>query len=102
MQALAAVWPHIGPVGRLVVPGLVGIAGFHRRNHVNKAGMLAASLDRLGDNVFLADVALGDVLDGDAGLHSLGVAHPGKRPRHHHSVIAGQNAGNPLVIAFRQ
>jgi hypothetical protein len=136
MQALAAVRPHIGAVGGLVVPGLVGIAGFHRRNDMHKAGTVAASGEDFRDNLFFADVAFGDVLDRDSGLHrhrrgarahriaqrrgklriienpnlvgvekprhSLGVAHPRKRPRHHHPIKTGQHRGNPLVVAFRQ
>jgi hypothetical protein len=34
--------------------------------------------------------------------HAGGVAHAGKSPGHHHPVITGQHAGNPLVIALRQ
>ena len=63
----------------LVVPGLVGVAGFHRRDDMHQAGMVAAHRKHLGDDVFLADVALGDVLDGHAsGTGQLGgaFAHP--------------------------
>jgi hypothetical protein len=35
---------------------------------MHQAGMLAARFKNLGDDRFLADVALGDVLDGEAGL----------------------------------
>src|SRR5438105_13923016 len=34
--------------------------------------------------------------------HSRGVAHRGKRPGHHHPVVTGQHAGNPIVIALRE
>src|SRR4051794_41858233 len=38
VQALAAVRPQVGLVRRLVVPGLIGIAGFHGRDDVNRPG----------------------------------------------------------------
>jgi putative membrane protein len=34
--------------------------------------------------------------------HSCGVAHRGKRPGHHHPVVTGQHAGDPIVIALRE
>ena len=68
VQALAAIGPHIGLVGGLVVPGLIGIAGFHRRNDMDEAGMIATACEHFGDHLFFADVALGDVLDRDPGL----------------------------------
>src|SRR5712672_2711984 len=34
--------------------------------------------------------------------HSRGVARRGKRPGHHHPVVTGQHAGDPIVIALRQ
>src|SRR6202023_1160978 len=34
--------------------------------------------------------------------HSRGVAHRGKRPGHHHPVVTGQHAGDPIVIALRE
>ena len=50
----------------LVVPRLVTVAGFHRRDDMHQAGMVAADGKHLGDDLLLADVALGNVLDGNA------------------------------------
>ena len=61
-----------------VVPGLVGVAGFHRRDDMDQAGMVAAYGKYLGDDVFLANVLLGNVFDGDAsrtGQFGSAVAH---------------------------
>ena len=68
VQALAAVRPQVGPVRLLVVPGSVGVAGLHRRDDMHQAGMIAALFQHLGDDCFLADVALGDMLDPDPGF----------------------------------
>src|ERR1700730_2797809 len=79
MQAFAGIRPQEGAMRLLVVPGLVGVAGFHRRDDMHQAGMGAAHRKHLGDDVLLADVALGDVLDGNAsGTGQLGgaFAHP--------------------------
>jgi hypothetical protein len=79
MQAFAGIRPQEGAMRLLVVPGLVGVAGFHRRDDMHQAGMIAAHRKHLGDDVLLADVALGDVLDGNAtGTGQLGgaFAHP--------------------------
>jgi hypothetical protein len=91
-------------------------------------------LQDFGDDRFLADVALADMLDRDpcfsgqrcrrlphpvaqrrgkvrivedadpVGVeeprHPLGVADGGQRPGHNNPVVAGQNAGNPVVVAF--
>ena len=99
-----------------------------------QAGVFATSFQHLRHDRFLADVALGDVLDRDPRLrcqrcrplahavaqrrgklrviedanpdrveklrHSRGVAHRGKRPGHHHPVVTGQHAGDPIVIAL--
>ena len=62
-----------------VVPGLVGVAGFHRRDDMDQAGMVTAHGKDLGDDVFLANVLLGNVFDGDAsrtGQFGSAVAHP--------------------------
>src|SRR5262250_1953225 len=67
VQASAAIRPQEGAVRLLVVPGLVAVAGFHRRDDMDEAGMLAADGEHFGDDIFLADVALGNVLDGNAG-----------------------------------
>jgi type II secretory pathway predicted ATPase ExeA len=92
--------------------------------------------EHLGDNVLLADVALGNVLDCHAGLgrqrhrtltnpvsqlhrelrivedadrvgmketrHPLRVANHRHRASDHHSIVAGQHAPDPLVVALRQ
>ena len=103
---------------------------------MHQAGVFATSFQHLRHDRFLADVALGDVLDRDPRLrcqrcrplahavaqrrgklrviedanpdrveklrHSRGVAHRGKRPGHHHPVVTGQHAGDPIVIALRE
>jgi len=66
MQAFAGIRPQEGAMRLLVVPGLVGVAGLHRRDDMHQAGVVAAHRKHLGYDVFLADVALGDVLDGHA------------------------------------
>src|ERR1700748_1647474 len=68
VQALAAGRAQIGLVRLLVMPWLVGVAGLHRRDDVNQAGMLAALLQHLGDNRLLADMALSDMLNRAPGL----------------------------------
>ncbi len=66
MQAFAAIRPQVGAMGLLVVPGLVAVTGFHRRDDMHQAGMVAAHGKHLGDDVLLADVVLGNVFDGNA------------------------------------
>jgi len=51
----------------LVVPGLIAVAGFHRRDDMHQAGMVAADGEHLGDDVLLAEMVLGNVFDGNAG-----------------------------------
>ena len=63
VQAFAAVRPDEGLVRPLVVPGLVGIAGFHRREDVHQPGVIAALLQHPRNNFLLADMGLADVLD---------------------------------------
>ncbi len=59
----------------LVMPGLVGVAGFHRRDDMHQAGTVAADDKHPGDDVLLADVVLGNVFDGNAsGTRQLGGA----------------------------
>src|SRR3954471_13360855 len=59
----------------LVMPGLVGAAGFHRRDDVHQAGTVTTDDKHLGDDVLLADVVLGNVFDGNAsGTRQLGGA----------------------------
>jgi len=66
MQAFAGVRPQEGAMGVLVVPRLVAVAGFHRRDNMDQAGMVAADRKHLGDDVLLANVVLGNVFDGNA------------------------------------
>ena len=66
VQALAAVRPDEGLVCLLVVPGLVGIAGFHGRDDVHQTGAVATLLEHARNNIFLTDMRLGDVLDGNS------------------------------------
>ena len=59
----------------LVMPGLVGVAGFHRRDDMHQAGTVATDDKHPGDDVLLADVVLGNVFDGNAsGTRQLGGA----------------------------
>ena len=67
MQALAAGRTHFVPVGLHVVPRLVGIAGFHGRDDMHQARVVTALFQNLGDDAFLADMALRDVFDRDPG-----------------------------------
>src|SRR5215469_9233243 len=67
MQTFAAVRSQEGAMGAFVVPRLVAVAGFHCRDDMHQAGMIAAVGKHLGDDVLLADMALGNVLDGYAG-----------------------------------
>ena len=48
--------------------GLVGIAGFHRRDDVHQTRVVATLAEHPRNNIFLADMRLGDVLDGNARL----------------------------------
>ena len=67
-------------MGAFVMPGLVAVASFHCRDDMNQTRMVAAAGDDSGDDVLLAGVALGKVLDGHTrGKGQLGgaVAHPG-------------------------
>src|SRR5579885_2474329 len=63
MQALARVGLEESLVARLIVPGLVALAGLHRRDHVHQAWMIPALLENLGHDILLADVVLADVFD---------------------------------------
>src|SRR5438132_13535889 len=67
-QHLLLKWKGVHETGStpLVVPGLVGVAGFHRRDNMHQAGVVATDGEHLGDDVFLADVVLGNVFDGNA------------------------------------
>ena len=67
MQAFAGRRPQEGAMGLLAVPGLVGRAGFHRRDDMHQTGMIAPPGQHFGNHVLLADVAIGNVLDGKAG-----------------------------------
>jgi hypothetical protein len=64
VQAFAGIRPQEGAMRLFVVPGLVGVAGFRRRDDMDQAGMVAAHGKYLGDDVFLANVLLGNVFDG--------------------------------------
>src|SRR5271165_3577982 len=66
VQAFACVRAQESLVRFLVVPRLVGAAGFHGRDDMSEARMIPALSDRLGDNVLLADMALRNMLDADA------------------------------------
>ena len=50
----------------LVVPGFVAVTGFHRRDDMDEAGIVATDGKYLGDDVLLPDMALGNMFDGDA------------------------------------
>jgi hypothetical protein len=62
--------------------GLVGVAGFHRRNDMHQAGTVATEDKHPGDDVLLADVLSGNVFDGNvSGTGQLGGAFPGSANR---------------------
>ena len=75
MQAFAGIRPQEGAMRVLVMPGLVGVAGFHRRDDMHQAGTVATDDKHPRDDVLLADVVLGNVFDGNAsGTRQLGGA----------------------------
>src|SRR5437588_8404627 len=53
MQAFASIRPQEGAMGVLVMPGLVGVAGFHRRDDMHQAGTVATDNKHPGDDVLL-------------------------------------------------
>src|SRR6202007_2614546 len=121
VQAFAGIRPKEGAMRLFVVPGLVGVAGFHRRDDMDQAGMVPAYGKYLGDDVFLANLLLGNVFYADAsrtGQFGSAVAHaitkrcgksrivedpdlPRRKKPHHTLRIAGpgQRAGDddPVV-----
>ena len=64
MQAFTGSRAQESAMGLLAVPGLVGGTGFHRRDDMHQAGMVAACGQHLGNHLLLADVAVGNVVDG--------------------------------------
>src|SRR5260221_14675684 len=67
--------PQEGAMRVLVMPGLVGVAGFHRRDDMHQGRTVATDDKHPGDDVLLADVVLGNVFDGNAsGTRQLGGA----------------------------
>src|SRR5579885_2976780 len=70
VQTLAAVGLEEGLVACLVVPGLVALAGLHRRDHVHQPRVIPAPLQDFRHDILLADMLLADVLDLDAGRGS--------------------------------
>src|SRR5262249_27504156 len=70
VQAFTGSRAQESAMGLLAVPGLVGGTGFHRRDDMHQAGMVAALREHLGNHLLLADVAVGNVLNGNAGSRS--------------------------------
>ena len=70
VQALALIGAQEDVAVALVQPGLVARAGLHRRDHMHQPRRVAAHGQHARHQVFLADVALVDVLD----LHASGLA----------------------------
>ena len=68
MQALAVVGPQVGLAGLLVVPRLVGRAGFHRREDRDQPGVLPSLGQHRVDQLLFADIFLAQVFDRDAVL----------------------------------
>jgi hypothetical protein len=66
MQAFAAVRAQEGAMRAFVVPRPITVAGLHRRDDMHQARMVAAPGEYLGDDVFFADVVLGNVFNSDA------------------------------------
>lgn len=54
--------------GVLVMPGLEACAGFQRRNDMRQPRLITALLEHLGDDFFLPDVRLIDMLNRHAVL----------------------------------
>lgn len=67
MQALTGSRAQEITMGLRAVPGLVCRAGFHRRDDMHQAGMVAAPREHLGNHLLLTEVAVGNMLDGNAG-----------------------------------
>ena len=75
MQALTLSCLDIGLVGFLVVPRLVGLAPFHRRENVDQTRMIAPLGYDVFDTVCLPKrILLGDELDRYAMLLSYGLS----------------------------
>ena len=70
VQAFTGSRAQESAMGLFAMPGLVGGTRFHRRDDMHQAGMVAACGQHLGNHVLLADVAVGNVLDGNAGSRS--------------------------------
>src|ERR1700693_477329 len=51
MQAFAAIRAQKALAGRLVVPGLVAVAGFHGRDHMHQTGMGPARSQYFGNHL---------------------------------------------------
>jgi len=68
MQALAVVGLEEGSACLFVVPRLIGRAGLHGREDMHQPRLLTATGQHLLDPVFLAEVALADVVDLQSGL----------------------------------
>ena len=66
MQALAVIRHQVRLAGLLVVPRLVGRAGFHGRENADQPRLLTAPGQNLFHPVFLAEVPLADELDLDS------------------------------------
>ena len=81
MQAFTGGRAQKSAVGVLAVPGLVSGTGFHRREDMHQAGMVAACGQHLGNHVLFADVAVGNVLDGNAGSRANSAARSRTRSR---------------------
>src|SRR5580700_4836265 len=93
VQAFAAVRLEKVLAGLLVVPGLVAVAGLHGRDHMHQAGMIPPLGQYLGDHLFLANVALGDVLDRNPSLarnRRRPLTHP--IPQRHAELRVDENA----------
>jgi hypothetical protein len=95
----------------LVVPGLTGIAGFHRRDDVDQPRVIAALLQHVLNHRFLADMALGDVLDrhpGPGRQRRGGVPHTISQRLREGRVIEDfdpggiQKSGHPIRVADRR
>jgi hypothetical protein len=63
VQALARGVAQKGLMTWFVVPGFVGVAGFHSGEHMHQSRMIPTVLEHRGNQIFLADVRLGHVLD---------------------------------------
>src|SRR6266478_4795540 len=101
VQAFAGIRPQEAAMRLFVVPRLVGVAGFHRRDDMDQAGMVAAHAitKRFGKSRIVEDPHLPRR---KKPRHSLRIAGPGQRAGDDDPVVAGEHPGEALAVTLRQ